>query len=339
MTNDIYKHVGVIGPGSFGVAIANILAENGHPTYILCRNTEQCELAKHRLEGKLHDDVMLIHDAAFMMQSCNYIFPIIPGKDFEQAILPISSMVEDRHIFTHGTKGLHLTDTLDNCSIEHVETMSMVMKRVLKTQKVACLAGPNLSREINEHKPAATVIASKDKSIQHAVGDILRSKRFQVLMNDDIYGIELCGVLKNIIAIAAGAASGLNVGENAKALLINRGLIEMIHIGSKLGASVKSFYGVAGMGDLMATCYSPNSRNFSVGYQLSQGLTYSTIRQQMEETAEGVNTTRLIYQLSEKYNWKTPITKMVYKALFEDYPAAEAIQHLMMLPVREDIDF
>jgi len=327
--------IGIIGAGSFGIAIANLVAENNYSVQLLIRTPEQFENMQDKLKNILHPSISLVHQPQAFMDSCQLIFPIVPGKDLENAILRIKPYATSSHSYVHGTKSVRIHDSLQHA----VETMSQMMGRLLQTSSLACLAGPNLAYEINAGLPAATVIASADRGLQERVGEVLRNKRFQVLYNDDMYGIELCGAIKNIMAIAAGAASALEVGDNAKALLINRGLIEMIHIGTHLGASVKSFYGVAGMGDLLATCYSSRSRNFSLGYRLAKGESFEEITQSMEETAEGITTTMAIHQLSEKNNWKTPITKMVFKALFESYPVADAIQHLMKLPVREDIDF
>lgn len=327
---------GIIGGGSFGLALANLMAETGQKILLLTRHREQCEQVALKIQAPFAQQIIPVYDASFFMQHCRLIILVIPSKDFEDVLWKIKPFTTPNHVFIHGTKGIHIQQSGELIT---VETMSQLMHRILVTERVACLAGPNLAREISEGKPAATVIASQHRDILEMGGNVLRSNRFQVLYNDDIYGIELCGVLKNIMAIASGAASGLEVGDNAKALLVNRALIEMIHIGSQLGASVKSFYGVAGMGDLIATCYSSHSRNYSVGYRLARGESFAQISASMDETAEGVNTTRLIYQLAEQHHWKTPITKMVYKVLFEEFPVNKAIAHLMKLPVREDIGF
>jgi len=327
---------GIIGGGSFGLALAHLMAEAGQKVLVLTRHREQCEQVSLKIQTSYVGQIIPVHDVSMFMQQCQLIIPVIPSKDFEDVLWKIKPYTTSTHVFIHGTKGIYSQPLGEQPSIE---TMSQLMHRILETERVACLAGPNLAREISEGKPAATVIASKHRDIHEMGAKVLRSHRFQVLYNDDIYGIELCGVLKNIMAIAAGAASGLEVGDNAKALLINRALVEMIHIGTHLGASIKSFYGVAGMGDLVATCYSSQSRNYNVGYRLARGESFAQISASMDETAEGVNTTKLIYRLAERYHWKTPITKMIYKVLFEEFPVKEAIAYLMKLPVREDIGF
>lgn len=332
---------GVIGAGSFGTAIANILAENG-PVFLLTRDERMADIIRrdNAAAGQpLHERILVTHDMAWFARQCPVIFPIIPSQDFRQAMTDLAPYLRPEHILIHGTKGLDMRPGETEISRNSISTMSEVMREVTGLTAIGCLAGPNLAREIAEGKPAATVVASPVPAVIEAGQQLLRIPRFQVLSSDDLLGVELCGVIKNIMAIAAGAAAGLDVGENARSLLINRGMVEMVHIGTRLGASIKPFLGVAGIGDLMATCNSPKSRNYSVGYRLAMGESFGHIRQTMEETAEGVNTTRIVHLLSEQYGWKTPITKMVYKVLYEDFPVRDAITALMKLPVKEDIDF
>lgn len=334
--------VGVIGAGSFGTAIANLLSIN---TKVLLVTTNEATAklvhATRKSAGQnLDESIEVTHDLKKLAAECQVIFPIIPSYEFYDCILNLKPYLNTDHIFIHGTKGLHVTSEISS-SIrkEEVLTMSQVIQHITGNQRVGCLAGPNLAREIAEGKPAATVVASSNAEVLEIGQELLRSPNFQVLWNDDIYGVELCGVIKNIMAIAAGAVSAFDLGENAKSLLVNRGMVEMIHIGRHMGAGLKAFLGVAGIGDLMATCNSSKSRNFTVGYRMGKGETPSHILNSLEETAEGVNTTKLIYHLSEHYHWKTPITKLVYKVLFENFSIQNAMPILMKLPVREDIDF
>lgn len=331
---------GVIGAGSFGTAIANILAENG-PVILVARNETLAARIRETRSASgqpLSDNVEVTHELPVLAEKCRVIFPIIPSHDFREGMKKLSPYLTSEHILIHGTKGLDITDHA-HPDTSHVFTMSEVIRQETGIEKTGCLAGPNLAREIAEGKPAATVVASPDAAVREAGVQLLRTPRFQVLTSDELLGVELCGVIKNIMAIAAGAAAGLDLGENARSLLINRGMVEMVHIGLQLGTGIKPFLGVAGMGDLMATCNSPKSRNYTVGYRLAQGEVLQQISRTMEETAEGVNTARIIYLLSEKYGWKTPITRLVYKVLYEEYPVRDAIQALMKLPVKEDIDF
>lgn len=334
--------VGVIGAGSFGTAIANLLCENAK-VILVANGKESADLIREKQTSanqKLHNHISVTSHLSEMASSCKVIFPIIPSHDFYECMVDLKPYLHQDHILIHGTKGLHLTTEISS-SIrkEDLLTMTQVIEQVTGIKKTGCLAGPNLAREIAEGKPAATVVASNSQEVLEVGQQLLRSANFQVLWNDDVYGVELCGVIKNIMAIASGALSGFELGENARSLLVNRAMVEMIHIGTHMGAGLKAFLGVAGIGDLMATCNSPKSRNFMVGYRLAKGESPQQIFSTMEETAEGVHTTRLIYHLSEHYGWKTPITKLVYKVLYEEFPVQNAIALLMKLPVREDIDF
>jgi glycerol-3-phosphate dehydrogenase (NAD(P)+) len=201
------------------------------------------------------------------------------------------------------------------------------------------LAGPNLSKELEAKHPAATVIASPFNEVLSIGKRLLRNERFQVYGNNELIGVELAGVLKNIIAIASGALSGMGYGENAKGLLISRGVVEIIHLGRALGGKTKAFLGVAGIGDLVATSNSALSRNFQVGYKLAQGMKLTEITQSMDEVAEGVNTVRIMKKCADYYQVRAPITTTIYKVLFEDLSAKQALDYLMRYPLNVDIDF
>lgn len=339
---NIHKKVGVIGAGSFGTAIANLLAIHSDVLLVTTNEaTSKLINATRKSAGQsLHPGIEVTYQLNKLGEECDIIFPIIPSYEFYSCIKNLQPYIHKDHIFIHGTKGLHVTKEISaGIRLEDVLTMSQVIHSILPENRVGCLAGPNLAREIAEGKPAATVVASENEEVLNIGQELLRSPNFQVLWNEDIYGVELCGVIKNIMAIAAGAVSAFELGENAKSLLVNRGMVEMIHIGKHMGAGLKAFLGVAGIGDLMATCNSPKSRNFTVGYRMGKGESPKHVLESLEETAEGVNTAKLIYHLSELYDWKTPITKLVYKVLFENFSIQNAMPMLMKLPVREDIDF
>ena len=168
---------------------------------------------------------------------------------------------------------------------------------------------------------------------------MLRNDRFQVYGNNDLVGVELAGVLKNVIAIAAGALSGMGYGENAKGLLISRGMVEMVYLGRALGGNTKAFLGVAGVGDLVTTCNSSLSRNFNVGYRLAKGETLKDILQSTDEIAEGINTVQIVKKCAEYYKVRAPITTTLYKVLFEDLTVKQALDYLMRYPLHVDIDF
>jgi glycerol-3-phosphate dehydrogenase (NAD(P)+) len=220
-----------------------------------------------------------------------------------------------------------------------VKTISEVIQEESVVVRVGCLAGPNLSKELSEGHPAATVIASHFNEVIDIGKRLLRNETFQVYGNNDVVGVELAGILKNIIAIAAGALSGLGFGENAKGLLVSRGMVEMVYLGRALGGNTKAFLGVAGIGDLVTTCNSSLSRNFTVGNRLAKGETLQEILASTDEIAEGVKTVRIAKKCADHYKVRAPITNALYRVLFEDMTVQRALEFLMRYPLNVDIDF
>ncbi len=348
MNSKLYsKQVGVIGAGSFGTAIANLLAENTN-VLLYARKPEVVEMMKltRKSSGQpLKDPVEPTDDLKLLASSCHVIFPIVPSENFRQMMQQVSPYLHPYHILIHGTKGLNLTVPTDELkerspiSRDQVRTMSEIIEDESVVVRIGCLAGPNLARELADNQPAATVVASHFDEVINEGQKLLRSDRFQVYGSKDLIGVELSGVLKNIIAIASGAISGLGLGENARALLISRGMVEMIYMGRLLGGELKAFIGLAGIGDLVATCSSELSRNFTVGFRLAKGEKMKQIIDTMEETAEGINTIRIMQSLLEYYKMRAPITETLYRILFENLTVDEGLQYLMKYPFNIDVDF
>lgn len=333
--------VGVIGAGSFGTVVANLLAENSD-VLLYARRPEvvaQINSEKQSAGYALHPRVRATNNAEDMVSRCLVLFPIVASSGFRETMRSFSAFLRPYHIVIHGTKGLDaLPSSSGPITRKQIKTMSEVIREETVAVRIGCLAGPNLAHELGEGQPAATVVASRFDEVIQTGQRLLRNNLFQVYGSDDLIGIELCGILKNIIAIASGTLSGLSLGENARALLISRGLLEMITIGKALGGNTEAFMGVAGVGDLVATCSSTHSRNYTVGYRLAQGETLEQVIQDMEEVAEGVNTTRIVKQLADYHQIPTPITRMLYRMLFEDLPAQRALEGLMKIPLGEGED-
>ena len=341
------KPVGVIGAGSFGTAIANILAKNTD-VLLYARNPD---IAKKISKGKklhgieLHKRISTSHDLKFVVNNCDVLFPIVPSENFPGLIDDMSFHLKPYHILIHGTKGLivnkHNWENNSHIKIlkEDVYTMSRLIQERTLSVRIGCLAGPNLAKELTDNHPAATVVASHFDEVISEGQRLLRNDRFQVYGSKDLLGIELTGVLKNIIAIAAGALSGMGYGENARSLLISRGLIEMIYLGQMLGANTQAFLGLAGIGDLVATCSSKLSRNFTVGERLGKGEQLPDILSSMEETAEGINTIKIVVRLMQAYPMRAPITESLNKVINGDMTIQEALRFLMKSPFSIDFDF
>lgn len=342
------KPIGVIGAGNFGSAVANLLAVHRN-VLLYVRDEKTIERIQNKRENRGHKmkkNITPVNNLERLARECDVIFPIVPSAHFRSMMRKLSPHLHPYHILIHGTKGFDITlpkgqsiESVSRLSRLQVKTMSEVIREESVVVRVGCLAGPNLSKELAAKHPAATVVASHFSEVISLGKRLLRNDRFQVYGNNDLTGVELAGVLKNIIAIASGALTGMGYGENARGLLISRGLVEMIYLGRALGGNTKAFLGLAGVGDLVTTCNSSLSRNFQVGYKLAQGMTLQEILESMDEVAEGVNTVRIARKCADYYGVRAPITTTLYKVLFEDLTVKQALQYLMRYPLNVDIDF
>lgn len=341
-------YVGVIGAGSFGTVIANLLAENRQVLLYTRRSEQAAVMQESRMNAgqQLHARIYPTTDLADMASRCNLLFPLVPSQNFKEMIRTLAPHLRPDHLMIHGTKGLAIRKKAERCSVrkrvlprEYVLTMSELIMRESVVVRVGCLAGPNLSKEMAKGLPAAATIASRFDEVIREGQDALKSNRFHVYGGHDMFGIELAGVLKNILAIGSGVVSGLGMGENSRAMLITKGLSEIIHLAKAMGADVRSFLGLAGIGDIIATCTSPTSRNYTVGYRLAQGETLEAILASMEEPAEGVNTTRIANGLVRYYGLTSPIITTLYKGLFEGLSLPAAIEYLLNYRFSMDVDF
>lgn len=338
---------GVIGAGSFGTAIANLLALNGK-VILFSRNelTVSRINRDHQHEGvTFHHNVEATSDPAYLCASCYLIFPIVPSNSFRAMMRTFSPFLKPYHLMIHGTKGFDTRgipdDQLGETFLDRsrVSTMSEVILQESTVLRVGCLSGPNLSSEIMEGQPTATVIASQYSEIVRIGQEALNSARFHVFGSEDRLGAELSGALKNTIAIGSGILGGLGMGKNIQAMLITRGLHEMVHIGKALGSDSRAFIGTAGIGDLIATAMSDKSRNYSFGKRLASGETYDQIMHTLPELAEGTRTLKIVRQLARTYKLHIPISGMLYKVVFDGFPITKAIDYLIRYPYDVDVDF
>lgn len=342
------RPVGVLGAGNFGSAVTSLITQH-RPVIMYARQAAIADEINRTqtLHGhSFHNQVRATTHLDDLADACDVIFPIIPSLHFRQVMRKLSPHLHPYHILIHGTKGLdislpdgHTLDTVEKLSRMQVKTMSEVIREETVVVRVGCISGPNLSKELSREQPGATVIASPFQEVTTTGKRLLRNERFQVYENEDLIGVELAGVLKNIIAIAAGALGGLGYGENAKGLLISRGAVEMIYLGRALGGDIKAFLGVAGIGDLVATCSSPLSRNYTVGYRLAKGEKLAEILADMKEVAEGINTIKIVKKCAAYYNVRALITDNLYRVLFEGLTMKDAAHYLMRYPLNVDIDF
>lgn len=344
-----FNPVGVIGSGSFGTSVANLLAHNAE-VLLFSRKPETVEAinrTRTHLGVRVEPRVTATSNLEELAQRCTLIMPIIPSTSFRTVIQAIAPYLRPHHIIIHGTKGFDLKD-LEEDELErpglvltrtNVRTMSEVVLEESSVVRVGCLSGPNLAVEIMEGQPTATLVGSRFREVIQAGQSALNSQKFHVFGSYDILGAELAGALKNIIALGSGILGGLGLGRNIQGLLIARGLAEMVYFGKSLGAPSQAFIGVAGIGDLVATATSINSRNYTFGTRLAKGETAAQIRETMPELAEGVRTLRIAHQLARQYKLHVPITNMLYSVVFEGFPIEKGLEYLMTYPYAVDVDF
>lgn len=304
------ERITIIGAGAWGSSLAKLTQIAGcEPTIWSRRSQKQlAEVASERFSAGEATPTAII--SAVSMSG-------VP-----EVIEQLQGMLAPHQIIVTATKGLDARTNLTPAQLWH---------HAFPDNPIVVLSGPNLSQEIQQGLPAATVVASHDLVAATKIQAIFSSPQFRVYTNDDPIGVEIAGTTKNVMAIAAGACDGLALGNNAKSALLTRGLAEMIRIGRYWGAKMETFYGLSGLGDLLATCNSPLSRNYQVGFGLAQGKTLAAILADLQGTAEGVNTTKVLLQIAQENDIYMPITVLVDRLLQGRITARAAIVNLMSL--------
>ena len=339
--------VGVIGAGTFGTAMANLLAHNTD-VLVYSRNpelTERLNRERFRFGVPLHDRVRLVNDFAEVAERCQLIFPIVPSDNFRPMMRSITEHLRPSHLLIHGTKGLDVTGIEESeiarkgIERKNVHTMTDVIRQESVVVRVGALTGPNLARELLDGQPSASVIASKFDEVINRAKLVLKSQQLHVFGTYDLLGAELAGVLKNVIALGSGILKGVGLGKNIQAMLITRGLTEMVHFGQALGSDKRAFFGTAGVGDLIATATSKKSRNYMFGYRIGSGERLEDVAATSQELAEGVRTLMITRHLARSLRLRVPITEMLYQIVFEQFPVDEAMNYLITYPYDVDVDF
>ncbi|MBW4612029.1 MAG: NAD(P)H-dependent glycerol-3-phosphate dehydrogenase [Desmonostoc vinosum HA7617-LM4] len=306
MTNP--QSVAILGGGAWGTALASLAAANGHRVCVWWRRGSET------LEA--------------VLKGSQIILSAISMKGVADVASQVQSLkLSPETIFVTATKGLDPQTT---------STPSQIWQKTFPHHPIVVLSGPNLSQEIQQELPAATVVASHNITAAELVQTVFSSNRFRVYTNTDPLGVELGGTVKNVIAIASGVCDGLRLGTNAKAALVTRGLTEMVRIGNIWGAKTETFYGLSGLGDLLATCNSSLSRNYQVGYQLADGKTLTEILANLQGTAEGVNTCQVLMQVAQKQHIAMPITEQVYHLIQGEITPQQALDELMLRNIKPE---
>jgi glycerol-3-phosphate dehydrogenase (NAD(P)+) len=328
--------IAVLGGGSFGTAIANLLAENGQQVLQWMRDAEQAAAMRAERENprylkgiKIHPSVQPVTDLAATLDQCELIFVALPSSALRAVLQPLAARLAGKSLVSL-TKGIEA---------QSFKLMSQIIEEVVPDAHIGVLSGPNLAREVAEHALTATVVASSDEALCLRVQAVLHGPRFRVYASQDRFGVELGGALKNVYAIIAGMAVALGMGENTKSMLITRALAEMTRFAVKLGANPMTFLGLAGVGDLIVTCSSAKSRNYQVGFALGQGLSLEDAVARLGEVAEGVNTLKVLKAKAEALQVYMPLVAGLHGILFEGRTLAQVIELLMRADAKTDVDF
>lgn len=335
--NSDAKKVAVLGGGSFGTSIANILADNGHQVRLWMRNQDTVhdiatihENTRYLPGKKLNPSIIPTTCLETAVASADLLFVAIPSKAFQSVVRDAAQWLNEDQILVSTTKGI---------GEDGFKLMSQILEENTPCKYIGVLSGPNLAKEVAERTLTGSVIASEHEEVRLAVQQTLSCGYFRVYANSDRFGVELGGALKNIYAIASGMAAALGMGENTKSMLITRSLAEMSRFAARLGGNPMTFLGLAGVGDLFVTCTSPLSRNYQVGYALAQGRQLEDILATLGGTAEGVNTIRLVKKQSEELEVYMPLVHGLYDILFEGKELKDVIKKLMLGEQNSDVEF
>jgi len=322
--------IGVIGAGSWGTTLANLLAKKGFNIALWVYEDDLIQPIATKRENplylpgiKLSEKIIPTGSLKEVCQHKDLLVNVTPSQIVRQMMQNIHSYLSSQVKLVSATKGIENNTLL---------TMSGVFKEVLPIkdgEQLAVLSGPSFALEVSKETPTAVTIASKNQELAKHLQKVFSTPYFRAYTNSDVLGVELGGALKNVIAIAAGISDGLGFGYNTRAALITRGLAEMSRLALKMGANALTLSGLAGLGDLILTCTGELSRNRSVGIKLGKGMELTNILRDMRMVAEGIKTTKAAYDLSKKMEVSMPITEQVYYILYQNKNPKEAVTELL----------
>jgi glycerol-3-phosphate dehydrogenase (NAD(P)+) len=328
--------VAVIGAGSWGTTLANLLAEKGVDTALWVRENDLYAEMRHKGENAwflpgipLDSRLAILNDLEQSLLGRDVILLVIPSQFCRSALQQARAFLQKKPVIVCASKGIEL---------ESLAPMSKVVDESLKGlhPRYAILSGPSFAREVIQKLPTAITLGCAEKKLGGEIQSLMSTEYFRIYTNSDYKGVELGGAVKNVIAIAAGISDGLEFGLNARAALITRGLAEMSRLGEAMGGNRKTFMGLSGMGDLVLTCTGDMSRNRQVGLQLAQGKSLLDILGQMKMVAEGVKTTEAVYSLGQKLEVDLPITEQVYHVLYQGKDPRQAVLELMTRELKQE---
>lgn len=324
----------VIGGGSWGVSLANVLNDNKNDVSIYFRDKDQIahieetgRSNKYLKDFTFPKEIKLTDSIEDAIKGSKVIVLATPLQMIVEVLNSIKPYLKGNEIIVNASKGIHF---------ERLQTASLIIKDILGDIDYVVLSGPSHAEEVSKRLNTTVVSASTNQKAAQKIQDLFMTDYFRVYVHKDVIGVEVAGALKNVIAIGAGVLAGLKQGDNAKAALITRGLFEISKLGKALDCDILTFMGLAGMGDLIVTANSIHSRNFRAGLLIGEGVPIDQLKDKIGETVEGINTARAAYILSEKLNVSMPIIKVIYEVLYENKEVKCAIHELMTRPKRHE---
>jgi len=335
MTTSTKPPVAVLGAGNWGTTLAHLVASNGRPAQLWTRNAARRDEinTRHTNSGSvpglaLSPDVRAVTALADALRDAELIIVAIPSRGFREVCRELGDLVTPERLVIHATKGLE--------GGTH-KRMSQLLLEETCARQIGVLAGPNIAAEVAAGKPAGTVVSSRFPRVVEAGKSALSCPNMMVFGGEDVVGVELAAAFKNIVAIAAGIAAEMDVGENAKAFLVARGLAEISRLGVAMGASPLTFMGLAGIGDLVVTCASPQSRNHRVGRALARGERLADALERLGMVAEGVYAAAAAHELLGAHRIEAPLLEHIYGILYEGVSPRASLDELMRLPAGRDV--
>ena len=330
MTSGARERVSVVGAGAWGTALAGLLADSGYEVRLWAREAEVVESINDRGENSLYLDGVPLNRG---LEATNSLGSALAGAGVVVWVCPVqysaallaeaASLIPPETIVVSASKGIEVA------TLRRMDEIFAGALPVVQSHRLCFLSGPSFAREVAARMPTAVVVASRDQGARRRIQSLFQTDRFRVYTNPDVVGVELGGALKNVIALAAGVAAGLELGHNTVAALMTRGLAEMSRLGVAMGARHATFAGLAGMGDLVLTCTGGLSRNRTVGVRLGRGETMKEIMGEARTVAEGVATVRAVHDLAARLGVEMPVSAEVYRIVAEGLDPMEALHRLM----------
>lgn len=327
----------VLGGGSWGTALACLLAQNKEEVFLWIRDKEKLKIINETRENKeylpdvkIPSEVKLINSYKGVIETCDIAVLAIPSQNIRELVTELKDVINPDTVVINVSKGIEM---------KTLKTISEVCEEIIPKNPFVVLSGPSHAEEVGKNLPTTVVVASNNKKYSKQIQEVFTSNTFRVYTNEDVKGVEIGGALKNVIAIASGISDGLGYGDNTKAALMNRGIIEISRLADKLGADKMTFLGLSGIGDLIVTCTSMHSRNRRAGILIGKGKTVEEAVEEVGMVVEGIYTTEAAYKLARKHNVEMPIVEELYKIVYEGKKAKESVDSLMTRDKKDELNY